>query len=109
MSFNRNIAYLDVSSKNMRRIQEAMVQVANGREVRVEADSYKSSASLAIRKANGWWATTMIPAEVDNISSKDPEEQMLAYMNLLPRKQSINSIADAIVFAIAWTKEHRND
>lgn len=85
-----------------------MLPVSNGREIRIDIDSGYYSVSIGIRKANGWWATAIIPKRLDNANAPDAETRMLAFMNIIP-KQYETDTDYAIDFAKRFAEAHNND
>lgn len=86
-----------------------MEAAANGREVKVVSSDYGFCASIAMRKADGWWVTSMIPRYYNPLNSKDPEQKLLAFMGFLPQKSKVINADDAVEFVRLWVEEHRND
>jgi hypothetical protein len=87
-------------------ITAAMSEVSEGREVRVDVGDDRSW-SVGVRKANGWWKTSMVPRYTTEIT--DPEIKMLVFMNLVPNNPTAIAHVDRIAFAVRFTKEHCRD
>lgn len=87
-------------------ITAAMSEVSEGREVRVDVGDDRSW-SVGVRKANGWWKTSMVPRYITEIN--DPEIRMLVFMNLVPNNPTAIAHVDRIAFAVRFTREHCRD
>ena len=92
-----------------KRVLEAMTAVSNGREVKLSTDNYNFNCCIAIRKANGWWSTSMIPTRYNPTDPSQADQQMLQFMGFLPKEFKIVTPEDAIAFAQLWTEEHCED
>jgi hypothetical protein len=89
------------------KVRQAMLEVSEGRECRADFDSANSRMSISIRKANGFWVSSLVPRySRDYIKAED---KMLAFMNLIPKGEQPISMADRINFAVEFAKAHNRD
>ena len=89
------------------KVRQAMMEVSEGRECRADFDSANSRMSVAIRKANGFWTTALVPRYTDDYPQA--EDRMLAFMNLIPKGTQPISMVDRINFAIEFARAHNRD